>query len=220
SPDQIQIMYGIAGERRLTEWTVPWLPGYAGSTPVRIGNAAHAQLQLDVFGELMDALHQGRVGGLPESEPAWELQRALAAHLARIWHKPDRGLWEVRGEPQHFTHSKVMAWVAFDRCIRTAEQFKLPGPLDEWRRQRDTIRADIDAHAFDPERGAYMESYGSKNLDASMLLLPALGFLDAADPRFRSTVAAIESDLVTDGLVRRYDVGRTRDGIGGGEGSF
>jgi GH15 family glucan-1,4-alpha-glucosidase len=220
SPDQIQIMYGIAGERRLTEWTVPWLPGYAGSAPVRIGNAAHAQLQLDVFGELMDALHQGRVGGLPESEPAWELQRTLAAHLARIWHKPDRGLWEVRGEPQHFTHSKVMAWVAFDRCIRTAEQFKLPGPLDEWRRQRDTIRADIDAHAFDPERGAYMESYGSKNLDASMLLLPALGFLDAADPRFRSTVAAIESDLVTDGLVRRYDVGRTRDGIGGGEGSF
>jgi GH15 family glucan-1,4-alpha-glucosidase len=220
SPEQIQIMYGIRGERHLAEWTVPWLSGYAGSLPVRIGNAAEAQLQLDVFGELMDALHQGRIGGLPESAPAWAMQRALAAHLTDIWHKPDRGIWEVRGSTQQFTHSKVMAWVAFDRCVRTAERFKLDGPIEDWRRLRDHIHGDIEKHAFDRERGTFVQAYGSKALDASMLLLPSLGFIKAEDPRFRSTVKAIEDELMVDGFVHRYDERATDDGVGGPEGVF
>jgi GH15 family glucan-1,4-alpha-glucosidase len=220
SPDQIQIMYGIAGERRLSEWEVPWLPGYAGSLPVRVGNAAHDQLQLDVFGEVMDALHQGRIGGLPENEPAWALERALLDRLEQVWREPDEGIWEVRGERQHFTHSKVMAWVAFDRCIRSAEDFGMPGEIERWRRLRDEIHADVCANGYNHERGSFVQAYGKTALDASLLLLPTLGFLPAADPRYRGTVAAIERELLMDGFVRRYDTSATKDGLSGEEGAF
>lgn len=220
NPDQIQIMYGIAGERRLNEWTAAWLPGYAQSSPVRIGNAAHGQLQLDVFGEMMDALYQGRCGGLPENDAAWALQKALIEHLESIWAKPDAGIWEIRGEPQHFTYSKVMAWVAVDRCIRSAEEFGMSGPVADWRKLRDAIHEDVCAKGFDPELGSFVQAYGSKTLDASLLLLPTLGFLPASDARFVGTVAAIEKDLMVDGFVRRYDTGTTDDGLGSEEGAF
>jgi GH15 family glucan-1,4-alpha-glucosidase len=219
-PDQIQIMYGLAGERRLDEWVVPWLRGHCGSTPVRIGNAAHRQLQLDVFGELMDALHQARAGGLPENAPAWALERALIDHVERIWREPDEGIWEVRAKGRHFTHSKVMAWVAVDRCVRSVEDFGLTGPVERWRRLRDAIHADVCANGYDPGLGAFVQAYGETTLDASLQLLPALGFLPASDPRFRGTVAAIERGLMADGLVRRYDTDRTEDGVPGGEGTF
>jgi GH15 family glucan-1,4-alpha-glucosidase len=220
SPDQIQIMYGIAGERRLSEWEVPWLPGYAGSRPVRVGNAAHGQLQLDVFGELMDALYQARRGGLPENEAAWALERALLDRLEQVWREPDEGIWEVRGGRRHFTHSKVMAWVAFDRCIRSAEEFGLPGPVDRWRRLRDAIHADVCANGYSRERGSFVQAYGATALDASLLLLPSLGFLPAADSRYQGTVAAVERDLLANGFLRRYDPGATQDGLAGGEGAF
>jgi GH15 family glucan-1,4-alpha-glucosidase len=220
SPDQIQIMYGIAGERRLTEWEVPWLPGYAGSRPVRIGNAAHDQLQLDVFGELMDALHQARRGGLSENEAAWALERALLDRLEQVWREPDEGIWEVRGPRQHFTHSKVMAWVAFDRSIRSAEDFGLPGPIDRWRQLRDEIHADVCANGYSRVRDSFVQAYGSTALDASLLLLPSLGFIPAADPRYGRTVAAVERELLVDGFLCRYDPGATKDGLSGGEGAF
>jgi GH15 family glucan-1,4-alpha-glucosidase len=220
APDQLQIMYGLAGERRLTEWEVDWLPGYGGARPVRIGNAAHLQLQLDVYGELMDALHQARKGGLPENEAAWELQQAVVKHLEQIWHLPDEGLWEVRGPPQHFTYSKVMAWVAVDRCIRSAEMFGIAAPIAHWRRLREKMHRQICKEGFDRERGCFVQAYGSRALDASLLLLPTLGFLPADDPRYRGTIDAIERELMVEGFVRRYDPGRTDDGLGGGEGVF
>jgi GH15 family glucan-1,4-alpha-glucosidase len=220
SPSQIQIMYGIRGERRLTEWEVPWLPGYEASRPVRIGNAAHNQLQLDIFGEVMDALHQARQGGLGANETGWDLQRELIAHLEKIWPERDEGLWEVRGGPQHFTHSKAMAWLAFDRVIRSAETYKLPGPLDHWREIRERIHNDVCKHGFDDEVGSFVQSYGSKELDASALLLPAIGFLPPEDPRIIGTVKAIERGLVSNGLVRRYDTAKSDDGLPAGEGMF
>ena len=220
SPDQMQIMYGIAGERRLTEWEVPWLPGYEGSAPVRIGNGAHAQLQLDVYGELMDALHQARRAGLAPDDAGWALQCALLEHLAMVWCQPDHGLWEVRGPPQHFTYSKVMAWVAFDRAVRDAEELALDGPVERWRQLRDLIHAEVCAHGFDPELGSFVQAYGSRELDASLLLLPTTGFLPPQDERIRGTVAAVERSLVADGLVLRYDSARTRDGLPAGEGAF
>jgi len=220
SPEQTQIMYGIAGERRLTEWEVPWLPGYENSRPVRIGNAAHGQLQLDVYGEVMDALHQGRRGGLAASESGWALQLALLAHLEKIWREPDQGIWEVRGPPCHFTYSKVMAWVAFDRMIKSAETFDLPGPIDHWKAVREEICDDVIAHGFDRELGSFVQSYGSKELDASLLLLCAVGFLPPHDPRIRGTVAAIERHLLVDGYVLRYHSARTEDGLPPGEGAF
>lgn len=220
NPEDLQIMYGIAGERRLLEWTVSWLSGYEGSRPVRIGNAAHTQLQLDVYGELMDALFQARAGGLPENEAAWALQCALLDHVEAIWQKPDEGLWEVRGGRQHFTHSKIMAWVAVDRCIRSAERFGLEGPLDKWRALRKTIHDDVCAHGYDPELKSFVQAYGSKTLDASLLLIPSLGFLPADDARFRGTVAAIERELMTDGFVARYKTEETDDGLSGSEGAF
>jgi GH15 family glucan-1,4-alpha-glucosidase len=220
SPEQVQIMYGIAGERRLTEWEVPWLPGYEGSKPVRIGNAASGQLQLDVFGEVMDAIHQARCHGLAASESGWAVQQAVLSHLERIWRMPDEGIWEVRGERRHFTYSKVMCWVAFDRAIRSAEQFGLEGPLDHWRQICATIHADVCAQAFDAELGSFVQSYGSKQLDASLLLLPLVGFLPADDPRIRGTVAAIEKRLLVDGFVMRYDSATTGDGLPPGEGAF
>jgi GH15 family glucan-1,4-alpha-glucosidase len=220
SPDQVQIMYGLAGERRLTEWEVPWLPGYEGAAPVRIGNAACSQLQLDVFGEVMDALHQGRCKGLAASESGWGLQEALLSHLERIWTEPDEGIWEVRGKRRHFTYSKVMAWVAFDRAIKSAEQFGLAGPLDRWREIAATIHADVCRHGFDRDLGSFVQSYGEKQLDASLLLLPEVGFLPPDDPRVRGTLQAIERRLMVDGFVMRYDTAACDDGLPAGEGAF
>jgi GH15 family glucan-1,4-alpha-glucosidase len=220
SPDQVQIMYGLAGERRLLEWEVPWLPGYEGSRPVRIGNAAHGQLQLDVFGEVMDALHQARRGHMPESEDAWHLERALVSHLERVCLQPDHGIWEVRGHPQHFTHSKIMAWVALDRAIRSAELCRLDGPLERWSALRRTLHDEICERAFDRSVGSFMQAYGSKEVDASLLLMPLVGFLPATDERVRGTVRCIEQRLLVDGFVYRYDSALTDDGLPPGEGAF
>jgi GH15 family glucan-1,4-alpha-glucosidase len=220
SSDQIQIMYGLAGERRLSEWTVPWLNGYEGSQPVRIGNAACKQLQLDVFGEVMDALHQARAGGIPESEAAWDLERALIGRLETIWQEPDHGIWEMRSERRRFTHSAIMAWVAADRCVRSVEQFGLEGPVAQWRRLRQQIRDDVLANGIDSERGCFVQTFGSRALDASLLHIPSLGFLPAHDERYRRTVEAIERELTRDGLVYRYNTEETDDGLPGGEGPF
>ena len=220
SPQQIQIMYGIRGERRLTEWEVPWLPGYEGSQPVRIGNAAHNQLQLDIFGEVMDALHQARQGGLGTEESGWDLQREFLKHLEKIWPERDEGIWEVRGGSEHFTYSKAMAWVAFDRAIKSAEKYNLPGPVDRWRQIRNHIHNDVCERGFDDELCSFVRSYGSKELDASLLLLPVIGFLPPQDPRIIGTVEAIERGLMTDGLVRRYDTKKSDDGLPPGEGMF
>ncbi|HZT24971.1 MAG TPA: glycoside hydrolase family 15 protein [Pseudolabrys sp.] len=220
SPSQIQIMYGLRGERRLTEWQVPWLPGYDNSAPVRIGNAAHNQRQLDIFGEVMDALHQARKGGLASYQAGWDLEQALLDHLEKIWAERDNGIWEVRSGREHFTFSKVMAWVAFDRAIKSAEAFKLPGPLDHWRDLRDRIHNDVCERGFDSEVVSFVRSYGSKELDASLLLLPAVGFLPADDPRIRATVEAIERELLVDGFVLRYDTDKSEDGLPAGEGVF
>jgi GH15 family glucan-1,4-alpha-glucosidase len=192
TPDQLQIMYGVAGERRLTEWEVPWLPGYLDSVPVRIGNAAHNQLQLDVYGELMDALHHAREGGVVSSESDWALQQAVLEHLEEIWPKMDKGIWEVRSDARHFTSSKVMVWVAFDRAIKSAETFDLPGPIDRWRKLCHEIHDEVCRQGFDSELNSFVRSYGSKDLDASLLLLPTVGFLPPTDPRILGTVAAIE----------------------------
>ncbi|HEY9225187.1 MAG TPA: glycoside hydrolase family 15 protein [Gemmatimonadaceae bacterium] len=220
SPSQIQIMYGLAGERFLWEWELPWLPGYENSKPVRIGNAAHEQFQLDVFGEVMDALHQARVGGIDGSRSAWRLQTVLIAQMEKTWRQPDQGIWETRGRSQHFTHSKVMAWVAADRVIKSAEQFKLEGPIDHWRELRDEIHADICANAFDPELNSFVQAYGSKLADASTLMIPLVGFLPPHDPRVIGTVEYVERNLLVDGFVLRYDSAATDDGLPAGEGAF
>ena len=219
-PEQMQPMYGIAGERRLSEWELPWLPGYGDSRPVRLGNAASHQLQLDVYGEVMDALHHGRRGGLAASDSGWDVQRALLRHLETIWREPDEGIWEVRGGPRHFTYSKVLAWVAFDRAIRSAMTFGLDGPIDRWLRLRTVIHDDVCKNGYDRELNSFVRSYGSKDLDASLLLLSAVGFLAPHDPRFRGTVEAIEERLVVDGLVIRYDTKHAHDGLPPGEGAF
>ena len=220
SPDQMQIMYGIAGERRLVEWQVPWLSGYGGAHPVRIGNAAHSQLQLDVYGELMDAIHHARRGGLVGTESGWAMQRALLHHLESIWHEPDESIWEIRGPRQPFTYSKVMAWVAFDRAVKSVEQFGLDGPVDDWRKLRARIHAEICDKGFDQRRGTFVQAFGSRQLDASLLLLPQLGFLPVEDPRVGGTIAAIERELVRDGFVARYDTAKSIDGLPPGEGAF
>jgi GH15 family glucan-1,4-alpha-glucosidase len=213
-------MYGLAGERRLTEYEIPWLPGYMESRPVRIGNAAHGQLQLDVFGEVMDALHQARRGGLRERDEDWAFQRALLAHLESVWALPDQGMWEVRGDAHHFTYSKVMAWVALDRGIRGAEVFGLSGPIERWRALRRTIHDEVCERGFNREVGSFVQSYDSTGLDASLLQLPTTGFLPPDDPRMRGTIDAIASRLMVDGLVLRYDPQTTDDGLPGGEGAF
>jgi GH15 family glucan-1,4-alpha-glucosidase len=220
SPSQIQIMYGLAGDKRLAEWEVPWLAGYEGSKPVRIGNAAADQLQLDVFGEVLDAMHQARVGGLQPLADAWDFQRVLMSHLEEIWPLEDEGIWEVRGGRRHFTYSKMMAWVAFDRTIRSAEAFGLEGPIDHWRKLRARIHAEVCDKAFNPKIGAFMQSYGSEHLDASALLIPVVGFLPPSDPRVAGTVEAIERKLMTNGFVLRYDTDVTQDGLPPGEGAF
>jgi len=219
-PTQLQIMYGLAGERRLTEYEVPWLAGYEGAAPVRIGNAASDQLQLDVYGEVLDALYQARRMGLAPSEEGWRLERLLVEYLETIWDRPDEGIWEVRGGRRHFTHSKVMAWVAFDRAVRTVEEFGLEGPVDRWRVLREQVHHKVCAEAFDLELGSFVQAYGSKEVDASLLLLPLVGFLPAEDPRITGTVAAVETRLLKDGFVARYDTRSTVDGLPGNEGAF
>jgi GH15 family glucan-1,4-alpha-glucosidase len=220
TPQDLQIMYGIFGERRLAEWEVPWLPGYQGAAPVRVGNAASGQLQLDVWGEMMDALHLARQGGLAESAAAWDMQCAALGHLEQIWMEPDDGIWEVRGPRRQFTHSKVMAWVAFDRSIKDAEAYSLEAPLDRWRTIRDAIRQRILEQGFDPGKGAFTQSFGSQELDASLLLIAHVGFLPVEDPRVAGTIAAIERELMADGFVLRYRSESGADGLPAGEGVF
>ncbi len=219
-PSQLQVMYGVAGERQLREWEVSWLPGYERSQPVRVGNAAFGQLQIDVYGEVMDVLHQARRGGIARDASEWPFEKALLKHLAQIWNTPDEGMWEVRGPRQHFTFSKVMAWVAFDRAIKTAETFDLDGPLDRWRAIRAQIHAAVCEHGFDRERGCFVQAFGSKQLDASLLMMPSTGFLPASDSRIRGTITAIERHLMRDGFVLRYDTQQTDDGLPPGEGVF
>ena len=220
APAQVQIMYGLAGERRLTEYEIPGLSGYAASTPVRIGNAAHGQLQLDVYGEVLDALHQARRGGLPLRAADWNLQRALLDHLTGVWDQPDAGLWEMRGEPRHFTFSKVMAWVALDRGIRAVEDYRLSGEVDAWRALRTRVHDEVCARGFNRELGSFVQSYDTTELDASLLLLPTTGFLPPDDARIRGTIEAIERRLFVDGFVLRYDTARCDDGLPPGEGAF
>ena len=223
SPDQVQIMYGIRGERQLMEWEIPWLEGYEGSKPVRIGNAASGQLQLDCYGEVNDAMFQAHLAGMPPTQDDVDLHHALNEHLATIWDQPDAGIWEVRGEPQHFTYSKVMAWVAFDRAVKAVETF--PSGIDaqrgrELRELRDRIHADVCEKGYNPRVGAFTQAYGSDQLDASALLIPQVGFLPYDDPRVRGTIEAIEKHLMIDGLVLRYRTEQTDDGLPPGEGVF
>jgi GH15 family glucan-1,4-alpha-glucosidase len=220
APAQAQIMYGVGGERRLTEWEVEWLPGYEKSRPVRVGNAAADQHQLDVYGEVADALHHARVAGLAPAEAAWAVQNELTNHVVGIWTEPDEGIWEVRGPRQHFTHSKVMAWVALDRAIKAAEKYELPAALEHWRDVRRRIHEDVCASGFSADRGSFVQAYGSQQLDASLLMIPLVGFLPAEDPRIRGTVEAIGRELIVDGLVHRYHTAVTDDGLPPGEGAF
>jgi GH15 family glucan-1,4-alpha-glucosidase len=221
APAQAQIMYGLAGERRLSEFELPELPGYEGAAPVRVGNAAHAQFQLDVYGEVLDALYLARRAGLPPDENAWRVERALVEFVEGHWRDPDEGIWEVRGPRRHFTHSKVMAWVALDRAVKDCDRFGLPSDaLAGWRRCREDIHAEICARGFDADLGAFVQSYDSKLLDASLLMLPLVGFLPPRDPRVIGTVKAIEGRLLEDGLVRRYETAPTVDGLPAGEGTF
>lgn len=220
SPAEMQIMYGLMGERRLKEWEVDWLPGYADSRPVRVGNAAHEQFQLDVYGELMDAFEQSRKGGLASTEDGWEIQRILCNHVAKVWNKPDNGIWETRGAMRHFVYSKVMAWVAFDRAVKGVETHGLDGPVDEWRAVRDRIRADVLEKGFDPARNTFKAAYDGEDLDASLLLLAQTGFIEADDPRFIGTVEAIERALLSNGFVMRYNTHHVDDGLRAGEGAF
>lgn len=220
TPSQMQIMYGVTGERRLTEVELDWLPGYEGSTPVRIGNAAYRQHQLDVYGEVMDALYQASQRNLPIDEDAWLIQLAIIEFVAQAWQRPDEGIWEVRGPQRHFTHSKVMAWVAMDRAIKESEQFDLAGDLREWRKIRDAIHQDICQKGFDSVSNSFMQYYGGNTVDASLLLLPMVGFLPATDPRIQGTLARVEQELVHDGFVDRYRTESDVDGLPAGEGAF
>ena len=219
-PQQLQIMYGIAGERWLPEFEIEWLAGYEDSRPVRVGNAAAAQIQLDIYGELIDTLHAAREAELQQQEEAWRLQRVLLDHLEYNWQTLDRGIWEVRGEPRAFTHSRVMAWVAFDRAIASAERFGLDGPIDRWKQVRTAIHHDICTHGFDAERNTFVQHYGGDALDASLLLMPQVGFLPPDDPRVIGTITAIERELMRDGFVLRYSTHETDDGLAGEEGAF
>ena len=220
SPKDLQILYGVNGVRRLDEFVLPWLPGYQGAAPVRIGNAASRQFQLDVYGEVMDTLHLARVSGLDAEPAAWGFQLAMLEFLESGWKLPDEGLWEVRGPPRHFTHSKVMAWVAFDRCIRYAERDGLDAPLERWRQIRTEIHAEVCLMGFDAASNTFVQSYDSPLLDASLLLIPQVGFLPPDDPRVLGTIAAIERDLVVGGLVLRYSTESGVDALPAGEGAF
>ncbi len=220
SPDKVQIMYGVAGERRLSEFEMPELPGYENSSPVRIGNAAAGQIQLDVYGEVLDTLYVARRAGLDGDPEGWALECALVSHLEKIWNQPDDGIWEVRGGRKQFTHSKVMAWVAFDRAVRSAKEFSLEAPVERWCAIRDEIHAQVCTHGFDEHQNSFVQSFGAKELDASLLLIPLVGFLPPDDPRVVGTLAAIETKLLRDGLVLRYDTGESNDGLPPGEGAF
>lgn len=220
SPEQLQPLYGLHGERRLDEWVADGLPGYQGALPVRIGNAARGQVQLDVYGELLNAMHLSTKSRLDHVQETWALQVNIIEHLAVIWTEPDRGIWEIRGEPRHFTFSKIMAWVAFDRGIRSAEEFGLEAPVADWRALRDEIHASVCEHGFNETKNAFVQSYGGDLLDGSLLLLPLVGFLPAKDPRVLGTTAAIERELMRDGLVARYQTRSGVDGLPAGEGMF
>jgi GH15 family glucan-1,4-alpha-glucosidase len=220
SPDDLQILYGVTGVRRLDEYEVAWLPGYEKSVPVRLGNAAAKQFQLDVYGEVMDTLHLARMAGLAPEPEAWKVQVALLKFLESHWERPDDGLWEVRGPRRHFTHSKIMAWVAFDRAIKDAEQDGLEGPIERWRQLRDAIHRQVCEDGFDAKENTFVQSYDSTHLDASLLLIPQVGFLPADDSRVIGTIAAIERRLVVDGLVLRYSTTTDVDALPPGEGTF
>jgi GH15 family glucan-1,4-alpha-glucosidase len=220
SPANMQIMYGIMGQRRLLEWEVPWLPGYEGALPVRIGNAAHAQLQLDVYGELIDAFHQSRMAKLQLDEGSWALECTVLDHLAEVWDQPDHGIWERRGDGAHYVSSKVLIWVAFDRGIKSAEKFGFEAPLQRWRMLRDAIHHEVCEHGFDREQNTFVQSYGSQVLDASILLLPSVGFLPVSDPRVKGTLAAIEKHMMRDGFVLRHDPREISDETQPIEGAF
>ena len=219
-PSQINTVYGVMGERRLPELELAWLPGYENSRPVRVGNAASDQFQLDVIGEVIDALHFARRVGLEPDEMSWAFQRSLVNFLTSVWKSPDEGFWEVRGPRRHFTHSKVMAWVALDRAVKAIERFKLDGPVDSWRHVRDNIHGEICARGFDADMNSFVQYYGAKQMDASLLLIPLIGFLPATDPRVLGTVRAIEKHLVKDGFVARYNTDPAIDGLPPGEGAF
>jgi GH15 family glucan-1,4-alpha-glucosidase len=218
SPEQLQTLYGVAGERRLDEWTIDWLPGYENSAPVRIGNAAALQLQLDIYGELADVVVQARKGGLPLPERRRDLRHVVLGHLEQMWREPDEGIWEIRGEPQHFVYSKVMSWVAFHRAVENAEDDEKH--LQSWKRTAQTIRAEILRKGVDRERNCFVQAYGSRHLDASLLLLPIVGFVSADDPRMKNTIREIEKRLLFDGLVLRYETESGVDGLPAGEGAF
>ncbi|MEP6702264.1 MAG: glycoside hydrolase family 15 protein [Betaproteobacteria bacterium] len=220
SPQDIQILYSVTGERRLDEYEIDWLSGYGGAAPVRVGNAASKQFQLDVYGEVMDTLHLARAAGLEPEPAAWNIQIKLLEFLESHWQDPDEGIWEVRGPRSQFTHSKVMAWVAFDRVVKDAEEFGLGGPVERWRQIRDAIHAQVCKSGYDRQRNTFVQSYGSPYLDASLLLIPQVGFLPPDDPRVRGTVEAIERELVVDGLVLRYSTATHVDALPPGEGAF
>ena len=220
TPSELQIMYGVAGERRLTELELDWLSGYEKSKPVRIGNAAHQQRQLDVYGEIMDVLQVAWRSGLPPNDDTWRVQSALLDYLEGGWKDPDDGIWEMRGPRRQFTHSKVMAWVAMDRAVNAAERFGLPGDIDKWRQVRDQIHGEVCRFGFDPNLNSFVQYYGSKDPDASLLMLPIVGFLEASDPRMIGTVKLIEQELLEEGFIRRYPSKRDLDGLPPGEGAF
>ncbi len=220
SPEQVQIMYGLKGERQLVEWEAGWLDGYENSRPVRIGNAAAMQVQLDIYGEVLDSFFHAQGSMARNSEDDFRVLALLLKHLETIWQEPDEGIWETRGGPQQFTYSKMMAWVAFDRAVRLAQQLNYRGPVDKWASFRDTIHAEICAKAFNSEKGCFVQAYGSDQLDAGLLLMPVVGFLPGSDPRVQATVAAIERELMPDGLVLRYDTSKVNDGLPPGEGVF
>jgi GH15 family glucan-1,4-alpha-glucosidase len=219
-PDDTQIVYGVAGERRLPEWELEWLPGFEGSRPVRVGNAAAGQEQIDVYGEVTDALYEANKHNLPVSLSAWEFGRHMFGLLEQRWREPDEGIWEVRGERRHFTHSKVMAWVAFDRAIKLSKEFGLEGPVERWRRIRDRIHAQVCSEAWNDELGSFAQEYGSSRLDASLLLLPQVGFLPADDPRIHGTLEAVRRELEWEGFLLRYRSDARVDGLPEGEGTF
>ena len=220
SPDQIQIMYGLKGERQLVEWEVEWLPGYEGSRPVRVGNGAATQVQLDIYGEMLDCFFHAQKNLAVHGENEFRVLALLLDRLEKIWREPDEGIWETRGGRRQFTYSKMMAWVAFDRAIKLAEKYHYRAPVEIWKKNRDEIHADVCAHGFHKEKNTFVRRYGSDELDASLLLMPQVGFLPPDDPRVRGTIEAIERELMRDGFVHRYDTEKVKDGLPPGEGAF
>ena len=219
-PEDLQTLYGVMGERQLPEFELPWLPGYENSAPVRIGNGAATQTQLDVYGEVIGCLELARAGGLDPDADAWSLESTILHYLETAWQQPDSGIWEVRGEKRHFTHSKLMVWVAFDRAVKAVEQYRLKGPVARWRKLRDRIHAEICERGYDSARRTFVQYYGSQEVDASLLLIPLVGFLPANDPRVRGTLAAIQRDLTVGGLIARYRTASNVDALPPGEGMF